>query len=102
MLSNDANKFVIVDAGQDRQWERFFAHAKEWNAHPIIIRLNAPKEVLQERLLRRDGETTSYRRNLELFIEQFENCKKYVTADIELAVDYNYDDVVSRVAKLIS
>jgi hypothetical protein len=58
--------------------------------------------VLQVRLLRRDGETTSHRQNLELFIEQFENCKKHVMADIELAVDYNYDDVLSRVAKLIS
>jgi len=101
ILVNDANKLVIIDAGQDRQWERFFTHAKEWEAQPIIIRLNVPKEVLQQRLLRRDGETMSHRRNLELFMEQFENCKKYVVADIELAVGYNYSDVLARVKKLI-
>jgi len=102
ILANDANKFIIIDAGQDRQWERFFAHAKEWKAQPIIIRLNVSKELLQERLSRRDSKTTNHRRNLELFIEQFENCKKHVVADIELVADYNYDEVLARVKELVS
>jgi predicted kinase len=102
IMAHDANKFIIVDAGQDRQWERFFQHAKQWNAKPIIIRLNVPEEIVRARLIEREGMEGGHVAQLGTFIDQFENCKKLVKADIELGPDYEYEAVKSQVVRLIS
>jgi len=102
IMAHDANKFVIVDAGQDRQWKRFFEHAKEWKAKPIIIRLNVPEKILRKRLIEREGVESGHVARLKTFIEQFEHCKKFVKADIELPVEYDYEAVKARIAMLIS
>lgn len=101
IMDADANKLVIIDASLDRSWPLFFDHTREHGARPIIIRLNVPREVVEERIAARSEGDFGRVPNLDDFFRQFENSKQKVKADIELAQAYDYTGVLRRVEALL-
>jgi len=95
VLATDSNKLVILDSSIDRKWDGFFHYAQQSDAKTIVIRMNVPKAILRKRLERRDKDMGN-RNNLDTFIEQFNDCKKHVTADLELTTDYTYKTVLRQ------
>lgn len=101
IMEKDANKLVIVDASLDRTWPLFFEHTAEHGALPIIIRLDIPRSVVEQRIRQRDKDDFGHITNLDEFYAQFENSRKQVPATMTLGVDYEYDDVLRRVKELV-
>lgn len=102
ILEKDANKFIIIDASLDRSWPRFFEHAREQRAKPVIIRLNVPKETVVKRIEARPEGHVGKVADLDDYYKQFERSKKEVFAHLELDENYDYETVLSKVAKLVS
>lgn len=101
ILAEDRNKFIIIDASLDRSWPRFFEHAKEQRAKPIIIRLNVPKETVMKRIEARPEGHVGKVADLDDYYKQFECSKKEVPASLELDENYDYKTVLSNVIKLV-
>lgn len=102
IFERDANKFVIIDASLDRTWPVFFEHAEKLKAKPIVIRLDVPREITEQRIRERGEWDFGKVDNLDDFYEQFENSKKQVPADITLSTNYDYKNVHELVRRLIS
>ena len=100
IMEQDANKFVIVDASLDRTWPLFFEHTREHEALPIVIRLDVPREVIEKRIAARPKGDFGSVTNLDTFFDQFENSKKHVQATMTLGLDYDYEQVLTRLAQL--
>lgn len=58
ILQTDKNQLIVIDASLDRTWPRFFEHAREQQAKPIIIRLKIFLGILLRQGLRRDQKVT--------------------------------------------
>lgn len=102
MEGGDANKFVIVDASLDRSWPLFFEHTREHGAMPVVIRLEVPPQIVERRIGEREAHDFGKVANLDRYFEQFENSKKHVPATMTLEHDYDYDDVLVRLKKLLA
>lgn len=96
-MVNDKNKFVVIDVSLDRRWDIFYAHVKELNALPIVIRLNPPIEVIRKRLLERDGPDGTLVKQLDRFKREFDNCCEHVKADVTIGENYDYGQVLNAV-----
>lgn len=101
ILLQDKNKFIVIDASLDRSWPRFFEHAQEQHAKPIVIRLDIPRSIVEERVRARNKDDFGSVARLDDFFEQFENSKKHVQATITLKSDYDYESVLTRVKELV-
>lgn len=102
MMAHDANKFMILDAGLDRSWHIYFDSVKEYNALPIIIRIDVPKSTVIERIKKRSEDDFGKfdLDAIDTFYEQFENAKRHFDATITIGADYNYADVLAKVKAL--
>lgn len=96
ILEKDANKCIIIDASLDRSWPRFFDHAKEQRAQPIVVRLNVPRAEVERRIHAREDHDFGKIEDLDAYYEQFENSKKNVIADLELDSDYDYENALAE------
>jgi len=101
ILQQDKNKLIVIDASLDRSWPRFFEHAQEQHAKPIVIRLDVPRSIVEVRVSARDKDDFGSVAKLDNFFEQFENSKKHVQATMTLRPDYDYSSVVTRIKELI-
>jgi dephospho-CoA kinase len=101
IMENDANKLVIVDASLDRTWPLFFEYTTEHGALPIVIRLDIPRPIIEQRIHQRDKDDFGYITNLDEFYAQLENSKKHVPATMTLGTDYDYNDVLRGMKELI-
>lgn len=99
IMTSRPNKLVILDASLDRTWEIYFEHVKQLNAKPCIIRFSVTKDLLIKRLRDRDGDDKLVKL-IDVFVAQFEACKNAVTADIELAADYDYRQTLKKIKQL--
>jgi predicted kinase len=102
ILEKDANKFIVIDASLDRSWPRFFEHASQQQARPIVIRLNVSKDTIQKRIAQREEGHVGKVQDIDMYFDQFENSKREVKADIELSEKYEYSDVLGQVTELLS
>lgn len=100
----DANQFIIFDASLDRTWKAYFDYAEKHDAKRVILRLNVPRQIVEERIKKRSRDDFGKMGidDLDLFYEQFENSKRHVKATIELEYNYDYTKVLRLVRELIS
>ncbi len=102
ILAKHPNKRIMLDASIDRSWPKFYENCKKWGIKPITIRLNADAKTAVKNLTDRgryDDETLL--RSLTHYIEQFEQAKKDMPADITASWPYDYDHIITAIkAKL--
>src|SRR5688572_25139524 len=103
ITAHHANKLIVFDCSIDRTWRVFLNECQKIGTTPVIIRITIdPQEAIarmQKRSRHDDPELIegTYRR-----LAQFEACKKELQADVEVAVPFDYQEVLDTVKKRLT
>jgi len=101
-IAKGKNKIIIIDASIDRKYKEVFKLSQSLNYKLFIIKIDIPKNLVKERIKKRNKNYKDYFECLDRWIEENKKCGDEIKSfDFIVKKDFNIRDLYKKLDKTL-